>query len=318
MDIEQIPTSNYWKDANNPKWIIVHGTAGGSSAQGVAQDFRNSQGTNNPKSTHYVIGRDGHIVQCVQEKDAAWGNGVLEPGHDSWWTINPNLQTISIEHVKPDSENQTPLTDAQRDASFALIRDICDRWGIPKRKADGKGGITGHFSISPLDRKNCPGVYPWTDLFNYLSGDDMLQLTDPFAKSYFDASKSTNDRWHCKNGNDIAYGILGCYRRTNGALRLPISGEQYDIKDVVYQAFEGGFIVYDPKKVLGGGPAGFGDTYVLMLSSALGQKLLGITDLKAQIAQLQGSGGPDLTKVKSDLAAAQASLADAVSVLGAK
>ena len=150
-------------------WIIVHGTAGGSSAQEVAGWFQGPQG-GNPTSVHYVIGQDGVIVQCVSEANSAWGNGRLTNGHASFWNaaINPNLQTFSIEHVKPDVSNVTPITAAQQKSSFALIAYLCAKYQIPHHSADKTGGITGHFSIDPVKRSFCPGSYPWAALFTYL------------------------------------------------------------------------------------------------------------------------------------------------------
>lgn len=166
---EWIGSPHYWNGRNGQRaaWIIVHGTAGGSSAQEVAGWF---QSNNPPTSTHYVIGRDGTIVQCVREENSAWGNGVLSDGHDAWWNenINPNLQTISIEHVKTDPNNASQLTAEQEASSFALIAYLCAKWQIPARPANASGGITGHYSIDPVNRANCPGNYPWQALWEYL------------------------------------------------------------------------------------------------------------------------------------------------------
>ncbi len=166
-----IATEHHWsgRAGHTPRWIIVHGTAGGDSAQAIARYF---QTNDPPTSTHYVVGRDGAIVQCVRESDTAWGNGVLSSGHAPWWPagVNPNWLTFSIEHVKPHADNSDALTPAQCAASFALIRHLCERWNIPARAANAEGGITGHFSIDPVNRARCPGTYPWDDLWTYLKG----------------------------------------------------------------------------------------------------------------------------------------------------
>jgi N-acetyl-anhydromuramyl-L-alanine amidase AmpD len=188
-----IPSPFYWQGHAGfaVRWIIIHGTAGGSSAQGVAEWFQNSQ---SQASTHYVIGQDGTVVQCVAESNSAWGNGIVQngpgcnpaytagipagdAGHGQWWNngTNPNWETISIEHVKPHIDNSDQLTSAQQEASFALVADLCDRWNIPRHWADAEGGITGHFSIESIDRSSCPGPYPWEDLFAYLGGDVVSQ-----------------------------------------------------------------------------------------------------------------------------------------------
>lgn len=102
--------------------------------------------------------------------------------------------------------------------------------------------------------------------------DDMLQITNPFAAEYF--TQVAEDRWHCvKTNKDVAFGILSFYRRIGGAPRLPLTGEQYDIPDVVYQMFEAGVIVYDPNHKLDH-PTGFEPSYLLKLDSELAKKIL--------------------------------------------
>jgi hypothetical protein len=168
-----IPSSHYWsgRAGHQPQWIIVHGTAGGTSATGIAQYF---QTDDPPTSTHYIVGLQGEVVQCVRDSDSAWGNGVVTTGHDAWWSpnLNPNFTTISIEHVKPDTQNQSQLTQAQMEASFQLIESLCRTHNIPMRAADQNGGITSHASIDPVNRSFCPGAYPWTQLWAYLQGED--------------------------------------------------------------------------------------------------------------------------------------------------
>src|SRR5450631_1229903 len=151
------------------RWLILHKTAGFQTAQEVAAYFQ-AGSDGNDVSVHYVVGLDGTVVQCVREADGAGGNGVLEAGHDAWWSGNPNLVTFSIEHVDPDINNASPVTPAQQAASFALIRSICTRWAIPMRTADSNGGITGHYSIDPQSRAHCPGNYPWDALWAFLKG----------------------------------------------------------------------------------------------------------------------------------------------------
>ncbi len=166
-----IPNNNYFANTGKKSYLILHGTAGGTSAEAIAAYFKSTEGTNNPVSSHYIVGQDGTVVQTIAESNGAWGNGVVTSGHDPWWSdlINPNNITISIEHVKPDDANATPLTSVQQAASFALIKDICTRNNIPMRAADAQGGITGHYSIDPINRSRCPGTFPWDALWAYLA-----------------------------------------------------------------------------------------------------------------------------------------------------
>lgn len=177
------PSPFHWtgREGYSPKWLIIHSTAGGASAEAIAAWFQNPDAQ---AAANYVIGRDGTVIQCVRESDAPWANGIISgPSgvsgdgvhHDSWWDsgINPNLLTISIEHVKPSSDNSDALTEPQRASSFALIKHICQRNSIPMRQANASGGITGHYSMDPVNRSRCPGPYPWDQLWIYLQGGTM-------------------------------------------------------------------------------------------------------------------------------------------------
>ena len=279
MNIISIPSPNHFvgRAGHVPQWIICHGTAGGSSAENTAHYFQSAN-----VSSNFVIDQAGVIVESVSPDNAAWGNGALSAGHDPWWNpqINPNLQTISIEHVKPSEDNSDELTEAQKRASFALIASLCDRYpSIPRRKADSAGGITGHYSIDPVDRARCPGPYPWDELFTFLSsssssttqGDDMLHLTDPLGALFH----GDDTRWTCPaTTHTITGGILTYFRQIQGAPRLPLTDEQYTIPNVVWQSFECGIICYDPKRVLDNPPIA-GPCYLVKLDSELGKHILG-------------------------------------------
>ncbi len=175
--IKQVASPNHWhgREGHQPLWLILHGTDANThdydGAYETAAWFQS-----NTVSVNYVVGRRGLVAQCVQETDAAYANGGVTATttrkHDPWWSpdLNPNLVTISIEHVKrAGNNNADALTSAQQEASFALIYDICIRNRIPMRQADAYGGITGHFSMDPKERTYCPGTYPWNELWSYLT-----------------------------------------------------------------------------------------------------------------------------------------------------
>jgi hypothetical protein len=178
-----VPDANIWPNiANTRKWLVLHKTAGGSSAQETAAYFQNNapqaDGTFARTSVHYVVGMDGAVVQCVRETDAAGGNCCLEPGHDTFWPqgINENFVTFSIESVDPATDNSTTMPQAQKDALFPLVRHICTKWNIPMRPADANGGIAGHMSLAPQSRARCPGNFPWNDLWAYLKGQPSMNI----------------------------------------------------------------------------------------------------------------------------------------------
>jgi N-acetylmuramoyl-L-alanine amidase len=251
-----IPSPHFFNNryGHTPQYIILHGTAGGSSAQGVAEWFQNPA---SEASTNYVVGQDGTVVECVAEIDAPFANGIIAdaPGklHDPWWTFNPNFNTISIEHVKPSVDNSDVLTAKQQQASFLLVRDICRRYHIPMRTADEAGGITGHFSMDPASRANCPGNYPWNALWAFLQEHAMIDIGSPGIAKYFQIAASS--RWQCKSNGYLIGGEILKYYQTVGEsescglslLGLPKSNEIPGGKPgTVKQLFERGIVLFDP------------------------------------------------------------------------
>lgn len=172
-----------------PTYIVLHGTAGGSSAQNIAHYFATSDVQ---ASAHFIIGQDGIICQGCPTTLAAWGNGVLTAGHASYLpdTINPNYYTISIEHVKPSVDNSDQLTTQQQQASFELIDVLCRSYNIPRRAGDAHGGIIRHADIDPVNRARCPGPYPFDALWKFLSGGDKPVIITP------NMEKSAQDEWN--------------------------------------------------------------------------------------------------------------------------
>ena len=160
-------------DSTDATWIVLHKTAGFSTAQQVAEYFQaGSDGRN--VSAHYVVGLDGTIVQCVAESRGAGANCCTEAGYASFLPagVNLNVKTISIEHVDPSTDNSMAMPPAQIAASFRLIHDICVRHNIPMRAGDGAGGVIGHDEIAPQSRGRCPGpTYPWSQLWQFLGGE---------------------------------------------------------------------------------------------------------------------------------------------------
>lgn len=144
--------NNNWDPDQGPKdHIVIHGTAGGTSAEAIAQHFRATEGTTGPVSTQYIVDQIGNVVQTVLESNVAWGNG----------TYPMNIRGISIEHVKSTPDNSAELTPIQEQTSFKLIQDIRTRHNIP---------IENIIPHSAVIATACPGPYPWDRMRNYLTG----------------------------------------------------------------------------------------------------------------------------------------------------
>ena len=147
MNIIQKKSPNFWigRKSYRPEAVVIHimdGTLGGTDSW-----FAN---TTSQVSAHYGIGKNGEVHQYVQENDSAWHAGRVDA--PVWklikLNVNPNLYTIGIEHEgKPDDV----WTDAMKQSSATLIREICQRWQIPI----DRNHIVGHFEIFSK-KPNCP------------------------------------------------------------------------------------------------------------------------------------------------------------------
>ncbi len=162
------PTCNFYKD-NNPRAIILHYTGG--SLIGAVATFQLPHNT----SAHYVIGRDGTVVQMVPEGLGAYH--VTCYGYRSYClpscpicdlngkTVEPATQSIGIElvnqgHVDPATFHGSLYEDYQQAFGYrywedfplaqiaalkVLVADIRARWGIPWEM------VMGHSRIDPKD-----------------------------------------------------------------------------------------------------------------------------------------------------------------------
>ncbi len=104
------------------------------------------------QASHYVVGRNGTVVQCVRHKDIAYHAG---PANE--WTIGIEHNTRAGKHVK-----DTKLTAAQYMNSAALVLWLCNKLGF----APDRHHISGHSEADPATtHSSCPGrVLNW-DLY---------------------------------------------------------------------------------------------------------------------------------------------------------
>lgn len=83
-------------------------------------------------SAHYTVSKYGEITQSVRDKDRAW--------HAGW--SSTNSRSIGIEH-EGFVDNPATWTEAMYQASAALTRHLCDKYGIPKDRQH----IIGHHEV---------------------------------------------------------------------------------------------------------------------------------------------------------------------------
>ena len=153
------------KPAAYQKYIVLHDTEGESSPESVV-DFWDGNG--NLVAAHFVVGKDGHIVQCVPLDNithhAGYGDaghndlyGIAEDGRDDMLGSVPigawapdygmNAWSIGIEMVHVGGTGYYP--EEQLEAVDALIAYIDAYYGFESAIIDHKAWRTGNSDTSP-------------------------------------------------------------------------------------------------------------------------------------------------------------------------
>jgi len=160
---EQQPSPHFSAGNNGRAAVVLHIAQGGFQS---SIDFLKGVGL----SSHFIVAKDGRIVQMVSVNDTAFANG-LNFHNGKWFTPektprlivpqpswsglipgrNPNFYTISIEHEGFTTEKRTAAMQA---ADVRLLAWIADQFQLvytPHKT------LIGHFEIDPMRKSFCPG-----------------------------------------------------------------------------------------------------------------------------------------------------------------
>jgi len=166
-DAEWTPSPNF--GVRRANYVILHHT----SSDTLEQAKRTLSDPNRSVSSHYLIGRDGQLLQLVDENHRAWHAGA------AWWggQTDINSASIGIELVNNGNE---PFTDTQIDALLQLLADIQTRHHIPR------ANFLGHADVAPGRKVDPSAFFPWKRLADAGFG---MWCNDPFtpAPPDFDA-----------------------------------------------------------------------------------------------------------------------------------
>lgn len=109
-------------------------------------------------SAHYVIHRDGTILQCVDESKRAYH------AYPAFWDKvggrenNMNAHSIGIEIENPTFGAATPYTDKAMNSLIPLCNSIIARHHIPPHN------VIGHSDINPVGKADPGRLFPWEEL----------------------------------------------------------------------------------------------------------------------------------------------------------
>ncbi|MDQ2687022.1 MAG: N-acetylmuramoyl-L-alanine amidase [Armatimonadota bacterium] len=105
--------------------VVLHSTC--TATNDTEETVRLFQSPESQVSSHYVVGKDGEIVQMVSERDRAWHAGACR------WQGRTDINScsIGIELVHQDQNPTDDWPDAQMEAVARLLLDIRSRHRIP-------------------------------------------------------------------------------------------------------------------------------------------------------------------------------------------
>lgn len=137
-------------DDRKPNFVILHHT----SDDTVDQALRTLADPRRSVSAHYLIGRDGSIIQLVDERARAWHAG------ESKWGADTDLNSSSL-GIELDNNGREPFADAQITALLRLLADIKDRYRIPA------ANFLGHADVAPKRKTDPSRYFPWKTLADH-------------------------------------------------------------------------------------------------------------------------------------------------------
>ncbi len=129
--------------------IVLHHTAG-PTTEGCVKWFQNPESR---VSSHFVVGKDGSIVQMVSTFQRAWHAGVSK---DKLGRESVNNFSVGIEMVNV-GDGKDPWTKEQ----VEVVRFLC---GHLMKRFPIKTIVSHEYIAEPRGRKPDPKGYPWESL----------------------------------------------------------------------------------------------------------------------------------------------------------
>lgn len=134
-------------NARQPNLVVIHHT--GDAA--LEATLRVLTSPSRKVSAHYLIGRNGQVVQLIDERNRAWHAGV------AWWGGFTDINSASI-GIELDNNGHEPYADMQIEALLKLLADLRERYRIPM------ANYVGHADIAPGRKVDPSAWFPWERL----------------------------------------------------------------------------------------------------------------------------------------------------------
>jgi len=130
-----------------PNYVVIHHTAQNSTDQTI----KTFQLERTAVSSHYVVGRDGKVVQMVNDYARAQHAGLGK------WGNNTDMNSSSIGIEMDNNGTTDPWPEVQINALIGLLKVLRETYNIPQ------GNFLGHADYAP-NRKVDPFRFPWKRL----------------------------------------------------------------------------------------------------------------------------------------------------------
>ncbi|MDR1647396.1 MAG: N-acetylmuramoyl-L-alanine amidase [Zoogloeaceae bacterium] len=142
---EWSPVVNF--DLRRANFVILHHTSNNNLEKAWATLSSPVSGV----SSHYLIGRDGRVLQLVDENLRAWHAGA------SRWGGQSDMNSASI-GIELDNDGMEPFPEAQIEALLALLRELQARHRFPA------ANVLGHADVAPTRKSDPSALFPWVRL----------------------------------------------------------------------------------------------------------------------------------------------------------
>lgn len=220
--------------------ITIHVYVGQVTAKRGCDNFATA--TN---SCNYVVGYDGSIGLCVEEKDRSWCSG----GKDKYGNpirvngisgADNDHRAVTIE-VASETKHPYKVTDAAYKSLVKLVADICKRNGIKELKWKGDKSLVGKIDKQNMTvhrwfaNKACPGDY----LYN-LHGQIAKEVNAILKSGTTSPTTSSTT-----NSNKLYRVQVGAFSNNSNAVNLQNKLKQQRYYDtIIVKASVGSKILY--------------------------------------------------------------------------
>lgn len=143
-----VGTTNF--NVRKPNYVIIHHTAQDSTEQ-TLHTFTLPRTS---VSSHYVIGRDGEVVQMLHDHFRAWHAGAGKWGNTS------DLNSASI-GIELDNDGYSYFPAAQINSLLKVLAMLKEKYNIPT------ANFIGHADIAPTRKVDPSPHFPWKTLADH-------------------------------------------------------------------------------------------------------------------------------------------------------